>query len=65
MAYRGERLEVLDPGIVPERPSSPNVPLILISALGLAVIASVAYLASAFGYSRAVAARAEDVYHLR
>jgi capsular polysaccharide biosynthesis protein len=65
MAYRGERLEVLDPGIVPERPSSPNVPLILISALGLALIASGAYLAAAFGYSRAVAARAEHVYHLR
>ena len=65
MAYRGERLEVLDPGIVPERPSSPNVPLILISALGLAVIASVAYLAAAFGYCHAVAAKAEHVYHLR
>jgi uncharacterized protein involved in exopolysaccharide biosynthesis len=65
MAYRGERLEVLDPGIVPERPSSPNLPLILISALGLAIVASVAYLAAAFGYSRAVAAKAEHVYHLR
>jgi len=65
MAYRGERLEVLDPGIVPERPSSPNVPLIVISALGLALIASIAYLTAAFGYSRAVAARAEHVYHMR
>ncbi len=64
-SFRGERLEVLDPGIVPERPSSPNVPLILISALGLAILASVAYLAAAFGYSRAVAAHAERVYHLR
>jgi hypothetical protein len=65
MAYRSERLEVLDPGIAPERPSSPNVPLILISALGLAIIASAAYLAAAFGYSRAVAAKAEHVYQLR
>jgi uncharacterized protein involved in exopolysaccharide biosynthesis len=31
--YRGERLRVLDPGIVPERPSFPNVPLILMVAL--------------------------------
>ncbi|HEU5023256.1 MAG TPA: hypothetical protein VFT60_15265 [Bryobacteraceae bacterium] len=65
MAYRGERLEVLDPGIVPERPSSPNIPLMLIAALGLAIVASMAYLAAAFGYSRAVAARAEHVYHLQ
>ncbi|HVW07366.1 MAG TPA: hypothetical protein VHC90_02225 [Bryobacteraceae bacterium] len=64
-AFRGERLEVLDPGIVPERPSSPNVPLILISAFGLAMIASIAYLAAAFGYSRAMAEHAERVYHLR
>jgi uncharacterized protein involved in exopolysaccharide biosynthesis len=25
--YRGERLTIIDPGIVPERPSSPNTPL--------------------------------------
>jgi capsular polysaccharide biosynthesis protein len=64
-SFRGERLEVLDPGIVPERPSSPNVPLILISALGFSIIGSIAWLAAAFGYGRAVAARAEHVYHLR
>ena len=32
-AYRGERLRVLDPGIVPERPSYPDVPLVLAVAL--------------------------------
>src|SRR5579883_3512291 len=26
-SYRGERLKIIDPGIVPERPSSPNLPL--------------------------------------
>lgn len=31
--FRGERLQVIDPGIVPERPSSPNVPLNLVVAL--------------------------------
>ena len=25
--FRGERLKIIDPGIVPERPSSPNLPL--------------------------------------
>jgi uncharacterized protein involved in exopolysaccharide biosynthesis len=28
-SYRGERLRLLDPGVVPERPSFPNVPLII------------------------------------
>jgi len=37
--FRGERLQVIDPGIVPERPSSPNIPLNLVVALlaGLAL----------------------------
>jgi uncharacterized protein involved in exopolysaccharide biosynthesis len=36
---RGERLQVIDPGIVPERPSSPNIPLNVAVALlaGLAL----------------------------
>jgi len=37
--YRGERLRIIDPGIVPERPSSPNLPLNIVAAalLGLAL----------------------------
>ncbi len=31
--YRGERLKIIDPGVVPERPSSPNMPLYLLAAL--------------------------------
>jgi uncharacterized protein involved in exopolysaccharide biosynthesis len=31
--YRGERLRIIDPGIVPERPSSPNAPLNIAAAL--------------------------------
>ncbi|MEO8593331.1 MAG: Wzz/FepE/Etk N-terminal domain-containing protein [Candidatus Solibacter sp.] len=31
--FRGERLKVIDPGIVPERPSSPNLPLNVAAAL--------------------------------
>jgi uncharacterized protein involved in exopolysaccharide biosynthesis len=45
---RGERLRVLDPGIVPQRPSSPNVPLNVAAALLLALVASIIYLSSAF-----------------
>lgn len=45
---RGERLQVMDPGIVPERPSSPNVPLNVAAALLFALVASVIYLSFAF-----------------
>jgi capsule polysaccharide export protein KpsE/RkpR len=45
---RGERLRVMDPGIVPQRPSSPNVPLNVAAALVLALTASILYLSFAF-----------------
>ncbi len=45
---RGERLRVMDPGIVPQRPSSPNIPLNVAAALLLALAASVIYLSFAF-----------------
>jgi uncharacterized protein involved in exopolysaccharide biosynthesis len=47
-AARGERLRVIDPGIVPQRPSSPNVMLNVLSALLLALLASLLYLTVAF-----------------
>jgi uncharacterized protein involved in exopolysaccharide biosynthesis len=41
-SYRGERLRLLDPGVVPERPSSPHVPLIVgvgfLAGLALALL---------------------------
>jgi uncharacterized protein involved in exopolysaccharide biosynthesis len=40
--YRGERLRIIDPGIVPERPSSPNLPLNVIAAVFLGVLLSMA-----------------------
>lgn len=64
-AFRGERLEVLDPGIVPERPSWPNLPLILLVAFAVSLLASIAYLAAAFGFSRALSLRAERVYQMQ
>ncbi len=45
---RGERLRVMDPGIIPQRPSSPNVPLNVTAALLLALMASLLYLSFAF-----------------
>lgn len=52
---RGERLRVIDPGIVPQRPSSPNIPLNVFGALLLTVIALLAYLTVSFSYRRRTA----------
>jgi capsule polysaccharide export protein KpsE/RkpR len=51
---RGERLRVIDPGIVPQRPSSPNVALNVFAALFLTLIALTAYLTVSFRYRRRV-----------
>jgi succinoglycan biosynthesis transport protein ExoP len=53
---RGERLRVIDPGIVPQRPSSPNVALNVFAALLLTLVALVAYLTVLFSYQRRRAA---------
>lgn len=45
---RGERLRVIDPGIVPQRPSSPNVTLNVLSAFVFALIVCLVYLTLAF-----------------
>jgi uncharacterized protein involved in exopolysaccharide biosynthesis len=47
-----ERLRVIDPGIVPQRPSSPNISLNVAVALLAALIASLVYLSSTFVYRR-------------
>jgi len=52
-AFRGERLQVLDPGIVPERPSFPNVPLNVLVAFVISLIAGVSYVAIRFAWDRA------------
>ncbi len=51
-AARGERLQVIDPGVVPERPSSPNIPLNLMAALLLGLILSMLYLTLEFSYGQ-------------
>ncbi len=47
--YRGERLDMLDPGVIPERPSFPNLPLNLVVAAALALIATLVFLTLEFG----------------
>jgi uncharacterized protein involved in exopolysaccharide biosynthesis len=44
LGLRGERLRVIEPGVVPERPSSPNLPLNLALALGLGLLGAVVFL---------------------
>jgi uncharacterized protein involved in exopolysaccharide biosynthesis len=52
---RGERLRIIDPGIIPERPSSPNVPLNLLVAFVMAALISLLYLGIAFQMRPSVA----------
>lgn len=48
--YRSERLKIVDPGIVPERPTSPNVPLRVLAALLLGLVVPVIYLTLELSY---------------
>ena len=47
---RSERISLLDPGFVPERPSSPSLPLNLLVAVALALMASMVWLTAQFGF---------------
>jgi capsular polysaccharide biosynthesis protein len=49
--FRTERLTLLDPGFVPEKPSSPNMPLNLFLAASLALIVSLIWLTAQFAMS--------------
>ncbi len=44
LGYRNERLKIIDPGIVPERPSAPNTTLHVLAALLLGLVVPVIYL---------------------
>ena len=50
LGYRGEHLKIIDPGIVPERPSSPNTPLNVFAALLLGILAPIVYLTLELSY---------------
>jgi succinoglycan biosynthesis transport protein ExoP len=51
-AFRGERLEIIDPGVVPERPSFPNIPLNLLCALLASFGLALAYWVVVFNYTK-------------
>jgi uncharacterized protein involved in exopolysaccharide biosynthesis len=61
-AARGVRLKILDPGIVPQRPSFPNLPLNLAVALVLSLLASIGYVAIRFAYDRTRDTRHDPVF---
>jgi uncharacterized protein involved in exopolysaccharide biosynthesis len=48
--FGGERLRLIDPGIVPERPSSPSLRLNLLAAVLFALAATSCYVTLAFGF---------------
>ena len=47
---RGERLKIIDPGVVPQQPSWPNIPLMLLVAVLVALVGSLLYLTLEFNY---------------
>ena len=61
----GERLQIVDPGIVPQQPSSPNTMLNVVAALLLSLVGSIVRLAFRFHHARLTSARSERVYSLR
>lgn len=52
LAYQGERVSVLDPGIVPERPSFPNTPFNIALAFTVSLLGSVTWMAWRYGGRR-------------
>ena len=48
--FRGERLKIIDPGIVPERPSSPDLPLNVAAALLAGLVLPILYLTLAMSF---------------
>ena len=50
LGYRSERLRIVDPGIVPEQPSAPNIPLRVLAALLLGLVVPVVYLTLELSY---------------
>lgn len=57
-APRGEQLRLIDSGVVPEQPSSPNVALNVVAATLLAFIVSIVYLSASFTFQRMAASEA-------
>ena len=60
--FRGERLKVIDPGIVPERPSSPNFPLNIAVALLVGLVLPVLYFTLQMNFQERRAALARGTF---
>jgi uncharacterized protein involved in exopolysaccharide biosynthesis len=60
--YRGERLRIIDPAILPERPSSPNLPLNLAAALLLGLILPLIYFTLEMSYQEQRAGSRRDEF---
>jgi uncharacterized protein involved in exopolysaccharide biosynthesis len=58
--FRGERLKIIDPGIVPERPSSPNLPLNVAAALLAGLVLPILYLTLEMSFQERRAALARS-----
>lgn len=50
--YRTEQLRIVDPGVVPQRPSFPNLPLAVVSAVVIAAVLCLVWLTAQFGLAR-------------
>ena len=59
--FRGERLKIIDPGIVPERPSSPNLPLNVAAALLAGLVLPILYLTLEMSFQEARRADAQQL----
>jgi uncharacterized protein involved in exopolysaccharide biosynthesis len=57
VGIRGERLKIIDPGVVPERPSSPRTLINVFGALLAAFIISLLYLTFGFAYEKRAQSR--------
>jgi uncharacterized protein involved in exopolysaccharide biosynthesis len=60
--FRGERLKIIDPGIVPERPSSPNLPLNVAAALLAGLVLPILYLTLEMSFQQRRAALARTTF---
>jgi capsular polysaccharide biosynthesis protein len=50
--FRTDQLHIVDPGIVPQRPGFPNLPLSVVAAVGIAAAVSLVWLTIQFGFMR-------------
>jgi uncharacterized protein involved in exopolysaccharide biosynthesis len=62
--FRGARLQVIDPGIIPRQPSFPDTQLNVVTAFLASLTGTFAFLAMRFGYVRLQRERSERLYSL-